>query len=86
MVLQCLYCIDAGLQHYTDMTSGPISGENVQEVAIIGIDLTSLLENANNLFGTLIVIEYGLNLLGSTLYMFLGSTLFNVYYEVKLQN
>ena len=85
VVLQCLYCIDAGLQHYTDMTRGPISVEIVQEVAMIGMDLTFLLESINNLFGTLIVIEYGLNLLGATLYMFLGLTLCNVNYEVRIQ-
>ena len=68
------------------MTSGPLSQEKVEEVAFIGMDLNFLLESANNLFGALIVIEYGFSLLGSTLCLFLSLALFNVNYEVKLQN
>ena len=86
LVLQSLYCLEAGLQHYTDLTSNLISADKAHEVAIIGLDLYSLLEEANSIFGGLIVFEYVLNLLGSILNIFWTLAIFNINYGVRIEN
>ena len=82
LVLQCFYCMEAGLQHYVDLTGALMSREKVQAVANIGMELNSLLEDTNSVFGDLIVCEYGVNLIGSTLCLFTSLSLANVYHEV----
>ena len=86
LVLQSLYCLDAGLQHYIDLTSDLISVDKVHDMGVIGIDLNSLIEEANSIFGGLIVIEYGSNLISSTLNLFSSLSIFNINYGVRLHN
>ena len=74
--------MEAGLQHYVDLTGALMSQEKVQAVANIGMELNSLLEDTNNVFGELIVCEYGVNLIASTLCLFYCLSLANVNHEV----
>ena len=78
LVLQCLYCLEAGLQNYNDLTRALVSQNNVQEVAKVGMDLNTLLVDTNILFGDLIVSEYVFNIIASTLGLFTSLSFFNV--------
>ena len=83
--MQCLGCLDQALFRYEEMTTllrtrgNKTAQNNISSTISRGISLTELVALANDMFGILIVAEYGFNFWGATLGTYLSFTLINVY-------
>ena len=85
LIMQCLGCLDQALFRYEEMTTllrirgNKAALNNLASTISRGLSLTELITLANDMFGTIIVAEYGFNFWSATLGTYLSFTLINVY-------
>ena len=81
IVMQCLHCLEGGLESYSQMTE-TVTIKDVKDLSIIGMDLHSLVEHTNKMLGGLIIVDYGSSLLGIVLGIFFCFSIGNVVIKV----
>ena len=80
--MQCLHCLEAGLESYAQMTE-TIGATELKDMTMIGMDLHSLIEYANKMLGGLIIVDYGSSLLGAVVGIFFGLTMTDVVQKAR---
>ena len=70
-MMQCLGCLDQALFRYEEMTTllrrNKAAQNNMNSTISKGLSLTQLVTMANDMFGRIIVAEYGFNFWNATL-------------------
>ena len=70
-MMQCLGCLDQALFRYEEMTTllrrNKAAQNNMTSTISKGLSLTQLVTMANDMFGSIIVAEYGFNFWNATL-------------------
>ena len=84
LALQCIGCLDLALFHYKKITSRMRESCNTKEKSIgyiisRGFSLIELNQTTNNMFGGLIMAEYGFNLFHTTYGIYFSTTIIHVY-------
>ena len=85
LIMQCLGCLEQALLRYEEITTLlrargiKAAQNNLSSTISRGISLTELVTLANDMFGSIIVAEYGFNFWSATLGTYLSFNLVNVY-------
>ena len=79
--MQCLHCLEGGLDSYSQMTETATIND-VKDLSIIGMDLYALIEYTNKMLGSLIIVDYGTSMFGIVIGIFISLSLTNVVQEV----
>ena len=81
--MQCLHCLEGGLDSYSQMTETATIND-VKDLSIIGMDLNALIEYTNKMLGSLIIVDYGTSMFGIVIGIYFSLTMTNVVQEVYM--
>ena len=82
--MQCLSCLEGGLEFYSKMTES-LSIQDVHDLSVTGINLHSLVEDSNQMLGQLIIVDYGLSLFGAVIGIFISFSMTDVVHKASIE-
>ena len=82
--MQCIGCLDIALLKYDQLakkksTSMDSMNQTIESIILKGLSLHELVIRANNMFGGIILMEYGFSLFFATFGIYFSTTIFKVY-------
>ena len=82
--MQCIGCLDIALLRYDQLAKKKSAymdntDQTIESIILKGLSLHELVMRANNMFGGIILMEYGFSLFFATFGIYFSTTIFNVY-------